>query len=105
MGWDDQNRGLRSIDKATYSLEMDEDNGMGRLEQRSVLDQQGHVLAGDGQRQWDGMIRTEVCAQSTRPHTGWRWTKTMGWDDQNRGLHSIDKATYHLEMDEDKEMG
>ena len=48
------------------------------------------------------MIRRDGCTQSTRPRTIWRWTKTNGWDDQKRRLHSIDKATYDLEMDEDE---
>ena len=50
------------------------------------------------------MIRRDGCTQSTRPRTYWRWTKTNGWDDQKRRLHSIDKATYILEMDEDERM-
>ena len=29
MGWDDQTRGLQSINRFTYFLETDEDNGMG----------------------------------------------------------------------------
>src|SRR6266566_2524009 len=43
------------------------------------------------------MIRQEVCAQATSSRTNWRRAKTMGWDDQTRGLCSSDKFTYWLE--------
>src|SRR6266700_1108423 len=97
MGWDDQTRGLRSSDKVTYALEEGKDNGMGRSDKRSALKRQVHVRAGGGQRQWDGMIRQEVCAQATSSCMLWRRAKTMGWDDQTRGLCSSDKFTYFLE--------
>ena len=44
----------------------------------SVPNWQGHILPGGGQRQRNGMIRTDICTQSTRPHTSWRWTKMKG---------------------------
>ena len=31
--------------------------------------QQLHVQTGEAQRQWDGMIRQEVCTQATTSHT------------------------------------
>src|SRR6266567_326783 len=105
MGWDDQTRGLRSGDKFTYSLEEGKDNGIGRSDKRSALKRQVHVLPGGGQRGWDGMIRQEVCAQATSSRTSWRRGKTMGWDDQTRGLRSSDKFTYELEEGKDDGMG
>jgi len=64
----------------------------------SAFNRKGNVPTGGGQRQRDGMIRRDGCAQLTRPHMNWRWTKTKGWDDQKKQLCSIDKATYFLEM-------
>jgi hypothetical protein len=70
-----------------------------------MLNRQGHVHPGDGQRRTDGMIRRDGCTQSTGRRTIWKWTKTNGWDDQKRRLRSIDMATYILEMDEAERMG
>ena len=72
---------------------------------KSVPNRQSHILPGDRERRMDGMIRRDGFVQPTRPLTSWRWSKTNGWDDQKRRLHSIDKATYFLEMDEDERMG
>src|SRR6266567_422857 len=105
MRWDDQPKGLCSSDKFTYFLEEGKDVGMGRSAKRSVLKRQVHVRAGGGQRRWDGMINQKVCAQATSSRTSWRRAKTMGWDDQTRGLRSSDKFTYFLEEGKDDGMG
>ena len=72
---------------------------------KSVPNRQGHILPGNGERRTDGMIRRDGWVQPTRARTSWRWSRTNGWDDQKGWLHSIDKATYTLEMDEDEWMG
>src|SRR6266699_1450501 len=105
MGWDDQTKGLRSSHKFTYYLEEGKDAGMGCSDKRSALKPQVHVRAGGGQRRWDGMIRQEVCANATSSRTNWRRAKTMGWDDQTRGLRSSHKFTYDLEEGKDNGMG
>ena len=41
------------------------------------------------------MIRQETCNQLTSAHSTYRrQPKRMGWDDQMRGLRSIDEFTY-----------
>jgi hypothetical protein len=56
-------------------------------------------------RGWDGTIRLEVWNQSTSSHTLWTRRKRTGWDDQTRGLQSINKFTYFLRMDKEDGMG
>ena len=41
----------------------------------------------------------------TSSRTLWRRAKTMGWDDQTRGLPSSDKFTYELEEGKDDGIG
>ena len=86
MGWDGQTTGLSSIHKFTYRLKTDEEDGIGWSDNRSVINPQIHVQAGDGRRGWDGMVRQQVCDQSTCSRTVWRQTKRMGWDGQTTGL-------------------
>jgi hypothetical protein len=50
------------------------------------------------------MIRQQVCNQSTSSHTHWTRTKRVGWDDQTRGLQSINRFTYSLDMDKEDGM-
>ena len=47
MGWDGQTTGLCSIHKFTYGLETDEEDGMRWSDNRSVINPQVHVHAGD----------------------------------------------------------
>ena len=87
---------VKQLTKFTYSLETDEEDGMGwldakfwnnwpssrtgwrRMEKMGCNDQtrylktidQVHVLAGDGWRGWDGMIRWEILKQLTTYSTG-----------------------------------
>ena len=85
MGWDGQTTGLSSIHKFTYMLETDEEDGMGWSDNRSLINPQGHVPAGDRRRGWDGIVRQQVSDQSTCSRTLWRQTKRMGWSD-NRSV-------------------
>ena len=95
MGWDDQTRGLTS--SRTTELETGKDKGWDDQARGSALKQLVHVRSEDRQRQWGEMIRQEACAQLTSSRTRWRRVKTMGWNDQTRGLHSGDKFTYSLD--------
>jgi hypothetical protein len=69
-------------------------------ERSTVINQQVHILAGDGQESQDDqkgglhsinkftyilemgkrvrMIRREVCTPSTSSHTNWRWARESG---------------------------
>ena len=67
-------------------LEMDKEDRMGWSDNRSVINKQVNVHAGDGRRGQDGMVRQQVSDQSISLHTAWRLTKRMGWDGQTTGL-------------------
>ena len=93
MGWDDQMRCLQKVDQV-------------------------HLLSRDGWRGWDGMMRWEVFKQLTKftyflktdeedgmgwsdersssnwpsPRTNWRRMMRIGWDDQMKGLQTIDQV-------------
>ena len=101
----DIHKGLKGCQLEWITYPLGQKNETRGSDMKSVPNRQGHILPGDGERRTDGMIRRDSFTQSTRPRTHWRWTKTNRWDDQKRRLHSIDKATYDLEMDEDERMG
>jgi hypothetical protein len=65
--------------KFTYDLETGEEDGWGGLDERSSNNQQSS-------------------------HTLWRRMKTMGWDDQMRGIQKKTKFTYILETGEGEGM-
>ena len=92
-GWDDQMRDIQTVDQV-------------------------HVLPGDGWGGWDGMMGWEIFKQLTKftyslemeeedemrwddgrysnnwpsSLTSWRWMKRIRWDDQMRGIQSINQV-------------
>ena len=118
--------------KFTYDLEMDEEDGMGWLDERysnnwpssrtswkwmksMVWDDQirdiqttyqVHIPSEDGWRGWDGMIRREIFKQLTK-FTHILDDRWRGWDRMIRWeiFKQLTKFTYNLEIDEKDGMG
>lgn len=91
MGWDDQKRSLCLIDKATYHLEEDDYNGKKGLEKTATtLNRQSHIPPGDKILALNGMIRNDVCAQSTIDKATYPLGTKIGiWSEVTSSLHSL----------------
>ena len=152
VGWDDQMRDIQTIDqvhiltgdrwrrwdgmirweilkqltKFTYELETDEEDGMGRSDERysnnwpssrtpwrrmkgmgwddQMRDiqriDQVHVLSGDGWRGWDGMIRWEIFKQLTKFTYSLETDEEdgMGWSDERYSNNWPSSRTFWRRM-------
>ena len=90
MGFDDQKMGPWLVDKLTYPLETDEDDGTWWSNKKFAMNRQIHVHSGAGRRPWDRMLRQEFWNPSTR-RTFWRQTKgDVGCGDGKKGpVHAL----------------